>query len=57
METKDIVQAIANIHNDLCNMLVGADNAVILGRNIENIRALLVALSQDVTAGKEGDDG
>ena len=49
METKEIMQAIANVHNDLCKMLVCADNAIILGDSLRALRALLDTLSQDST--------
>ena len=48
METKDIMQALANIHNNLCKMLVGSDNAIILGGSLNDMRALLATLNQEV---------
>ena len=57
METKTIMQAIANIHNNLCKMLVGADNAIILGDSLKQMRILLDALNQEIAnANKEGAD-
>ncbi|MGM9608348.1 MAG: hypothetical protein ACI3XJ_12670 [Oscillospiraceae bacterium] len=53
MKTKEIMLEIADIHNNLCNMLVGADNAIFLGDSIKRMRILLDALNQEVAKSNE----
>jgi len=41
MKTYDLMQRLAQIHNQLMNVSVSGENAILLGNTILNIRSLL----------------